>query len=73
MQIYLLENQGEFVRLYANRLGSLKTKMAEYFVYSDYKGREWLHIYYIENDEYFLWPFIRIGSGEEYIEYLKHI
>ena len=73
MQIYLLESLGKFTRIYGERLGTLQTKTAEYSVYMDYKGGEWLHAYYKPEDKYYLLPFIRLGSGEEYLEYLKHI
>lgn len=73
MQIYMLDNLGALVRLYAEKLGTLKTKIAEYSVYIDYKGSEWLHIYFKNDDKYYLLPFVRVGSGEEYLEYIKHI
>jgi hypothetical protein len=70
LQMYILEDRGEPKRLYADCLGSLECKIADYSVYSDYKGKDWLHIYIKKEDRYLLLPFYRLGSGQEYLEYL---
>jgi len=74
MRIYMLDNLGDMVRIYGMHLGTLKAKIGDYSIYIDYKGREWMHIYCKVEDKYYLIPYIRgLSSGEEYLEYLKHI
>ena len=70
-KIYLLKNIDSKVRLYGTFLGSIEANLAKYYLYTDYRGLEWLHIHVKDDDKYFLIPFLRLGTGEEYIEYLK--
>ena len=72
MQIYLLEDRNTSVRIYAMRLGSVIGDHAIYSVYMDYEGKEWLHIE-VKNGRSFLWPWIRVETADEYLEYINHI
>jgi hypothetical protein len=73
LQIYLLETQYGQLRLYAEKLGTLTWKLYEYSVYIDYQGAEWLHVRERKSDICQLFPFYRLDTAEEYLEYLKRI
>lgn len=72
-QIYLLKNGDSAIRIYGIFLGGLKAEIADYWLYADYRGLEWLHVHVRKEDIYILLPFLRLDSGEEYFEYLEKI
>ncbi len=71
-QIYLLQNGRKKVRIYAEHQGTVSRKVADYDLYRDYQGEEWLHIHEKINDKYYLLPFVRYFSdGAEYVAYIN--
>jgi hypothetical protein len=71
--IHLLKVGDTTTRIYGKLLGGIKAEIADYQLYTDFRGLEWLHVHVKKDNMYILLPFLRLETGEEYLEYLKHV